>query len=239
MSASHIPLERWAELLAHHQHFAPGREAEVLARLGVAQASFLAASIAWSAELGRAAGKDPELVARFARALTDAKERLARDEPAIESLGPLERKLEWQVDATSADTPALTGEALPFGTLHSPEFAAALARGAAALAPAGVGETGAMPAVLVDMNATLPFGSPAVASDPKLTLEQYASLCAELSIYPQRVASIRSRYGFRGGDDQLDEDNAWSTRLAADPASAREWQRLVRHYHAWLLRNPR
>ena len=241
-----IPLEKWAALLAHHQHFGPGNEGEVLSRLGVSDDAFLAASLEWSGELGRAAGQGKsEIVASFAAALKQTKERLARNKPSIESLGAIAPKQEWRVDATSADAVALSeDDVLPFGEQPSAPFRAALASGAAGLPAADVGETGVVPALLVDVNETLPFGLPAVddqaaGAATKLSLEQYASLCAELAVYPQRGDSIRQRYGFRNSEEQVKEDRAWSTQLAGDAARTREWQALVRHYQTWLLRNPR
>jgi hypothetical protein len=101
-----------------------------------------------------------------------------------------------------------------------------------------------LPGVLVDTHETLPFGS-SIADDlraeiaTRLGVEQYASLSAELAVYPQRDDAVRQRYGFRNAEEQRREDEAWAAQFRLDPALARRWQDLVGQYQAWLLNNPR
>jgi hypothetical protein len=83
----------------------------------------------------------------------------------------------------------------------------------------------------------LPFtGSPvgkAVVPIPPLSLEQYASLSAELSMQPERSAEIRSRYNVMNEAAKRALDEHWEAQLAASPEMfARYKQALVSHA-AW------
>jgi hypothetical protein len=69
---------------------------------------------------------------------------------------------------------------------------------------------------------------------PELTLDQYASLCAEISVSPQRADAIFQRYGLGSQRDRPAVDRAWRERLRRDPAQYREWQDLyIRYQEYW------
>lgn len=84
------------------------------------------------------------------------------------------------------------------------------------------------------MNAVghLPF-KPAAA--PELTLEQYASLCAEREHRPEEVEAIARVWGLDSEEAQA-LDRTWQVRLQADPAAAERFQGLVASYRSWLAR---
>jgi hypothetical protein len=87
---------------------------------------------------------------------------------------------------------------------------------------------------------TLPIAGPpsvpAPAPQPPagMTLEQYASLCAEIASSPAKTAEIAARYRIpdEGTWDALHE--AWQTWLARDFATWQRWRALVAEYRTWL-----
>lgn len=104
-----------------------------------------------------------------------------------------------------------------------------------------VDETAAAGLVLGDVR-PLPFEN--AASEPRpssrsgrageLTLEQYASLRAELRCNPAARLSILTRYriGHETGLQQLEEQ--WEQRLAAEPPLRPRLDELVARYEQWL-----
>ena len=67
-------------------------------------------------------------------------------------------------------------------------------------------------------------------STPNLTLEQYASLCAELAVFPRHVEAVFQRYGLVSLKKRLTLDLAWRERLRRDATEYQEWQRLYQRY---------
>ena len=67
----------------------------------------------------------------------------------------------------------------------------------------------------------------------RLTLEQYASLCAEIAVFPRQVETIFHRYGLVSLHARLTVDLSWQERLRRNPAEYREWQELYKRYHAY------
>lgn len=101
------------------------------------------------------------------------------------------------------------------------------------------GLTREMPAVLAG-NETLPFlEGLALGIEEEiletLTIEQYASLTAELAVRPDRAATLR-RYGV---DENTFEilGEAWRRKLQADPPEQQRFSQLVESYRAWLGRH--
>ena len=64
-----------------------------------------------------------------------------------------------------------------------------------------------------------------------LSIEQYAALCAEVAVSPDRADAIFAHYGLGAPKDRLTADSAWKDRLRADPALTARWQGLYLHYH--------
>ena len=87
--------------------------------------------------------------------------------------------------------------------------------------------------------AALPFGrerqAPAAPSAvPVLTVEQYASLTAELTVSPERSAEIRARYQI-GADDAFQAlARSFTARFSADPDLYARFGALSAQYRAWL-----
>jgi len=74
-----------------------------------------------------------------------------------------------------------------------------------------------------------PPGSP-----KDLTLEQYASFCAECTIWPSQLEQVRRRYGLESEGQHRQLDDAWSSALTADGAKRAEFNRLVAQYMQWI-----
>ncbi|WP_159396911.1 hypothetical protein [Sorangium cellulosum] len=132
---------------------------------------------------------------------------------------------------------ASTAPVLPFGPPAPP--APAKPAAASAEVPEGMrgftSSTGTQPASGAPPAAVLPFSSSArrqasdaPASPPAaaLSLEQYASLCAELAASPGDAEALFARYGLGQPEARLAVDSAWRDRLARDPSAHRRWQEL-------------
>jgi len=84
----------------------------------------------------------------------------------------------------------------------------------------------------------LPFAPSARRSsssekDVQSDLSTYASLCAELAVFPRDAEAIFAKYGLASKEKRASVDDGWKGRLRADPALYAEWQRL---YHESLAR---
>jgi hypothetical protein len=93
------------------------------------------------------------------------------------------------------------------------------------------------PAQLKEVQAPLMGGygaNAAPAEGPRLTLSQYASLRAEMAVYPAHLDAIRGRYGFDEAS-YAREDGEWQWRFEADKALFAQYVALFRHYRDWLL----
>ncbi|WP_437736672.1 hypothetical protein [Sorangium sp. So ce1335] len=132
---------------------------------------------------------------------------------------------------------ASTAPVLPFGPPAPPVPATRAAE--AAVVPRGMRHftslTGTHPTSGAPAAAVLPFSSAARAtpaapssppSAPALSLEQYASLCAELAVAPGDAEALFARYGLDRPDARLAVDRFWRDRLARDEAAHRRWQEL-------------
>lgn len=80
-----------------------------------------------------------------------------------------------------------------------------------------------------------PAPSPGVASGPAsgLTLEQYASLCAELAVFPQQVEMIFRKYGIASLRERLTLDLAWQERLRHNLLEYVEWHEFYQRYQTY------
>ncbi len=84
-----------------------------------------------------------------------------------------------------------------------------------------------------------PDTGPAAPASPQhfgLTLEQYAILCAEIAVFPERAEAIFTQYGLAARQDRLTADAAWQEKLRADHALMARWQALYLHYHEHYAR---
>ena len=107
----------------------------------------------------------------------------------------------------------------PGAPAHAPAAPPVPPAGSAApIAPAGSAPATAPPAD--------PQGPPG-----RLTLEQYAALCAELAASPQATDAVFTRYGLVSSDDRSQVDLSWRERLRRNPVEYKLWQD---HYQRYL-----
>jgi hypothetical protein len=74
---------------------------------------------------------------------------------------------------------------------------------------------------------------------PQMQLETYASLGAELSVYPEKAAQILPRYGVADERVRAALEHEWRARFAAHPETLREWHKLFSEFREWLLKQPK
>ena len=72
-----------------------------------------------------------------------------------------------------------------------------------------------------------------------LTLEQYASMCAELAVFPDRSEAVFAKYGLADGRRRAAVDAAWKQRLSRYPSERAEWERRYLQYEASWRRSRR
>lgn len=66
-----------------------------------------------------------------------------------------------------------------------------------------------------------------------MPLEQYASLCAELGVFPQSTERAFHRHGLLEMRDRLTADLKWRERFRRAPTEYAEWQRFYAHYQRY------
>jgi hypothetical protein len=138
--------------------------------------------------------------------------------------------------------------ALPFGDTPTPDFLASID----AERPGPSNAAGATIGVGVDLLAqvqhTLPFAKAdadgakpgaQAARFPRLPLETYASLCAELSVFPERTPGILQKYGVKDEAARQALGKDWDARLSANADTREEWQRLCDTYAEYLRKGGR
>jgi hypothetical protein len=62
------------------------------------------------------------------------------------------------------------------------------------------------------------------------SLQQYASLCAELAVFQDQAETIFHRYGLGNLRDRLTVDLSWQERLRRNPNEHQGWQALYRRW---------
>lgn len=68
----------------------------------------------------------------------------------------------------------------------------------------------------------------------RLTLAQYAALCAELAAFPRSTEETFQRYGLADLRSRLTVDMAWQDRLRRNPGEYREWQTAYQQHLAFV-----
>jgi hypothetical protein len=76
------------------------------------------------------------------------------------------------------------------------------------------------------------------ASSSRLTLEQYASLSAEVAISPGTSAAVRARYGL-DENAYVAETGLWQRRFSADKELFTRYSALYQSYREWFSRSAR
>ncbi len=121
--------------------------------------------------------------------------------------------------ASSADK-----SALPFVPAANKDPSAPVASGS---------DKSALPfAPVANMNISLPAAGGEVGA-PRLTLEQFASITAEIANGPTGATDVEQRYGF-DSDGYVREKQAWAKRFDASPTESERYAQLVREYREWL-----
>jgi hypothetical protein len=94
-----------------------------------------------------------------------------------------------------------------------------------------------VPASSADRVQVLPFRSAAASSvAPSLTVEQYASLKAELAAFPLERATTLVRYQASAPGAMAELDAMWRAVFASDPEREARYRSLFIGYHQWLVR---
>lgn len=133
------------------------------------------------------------------------------------------------------------GPALPFGPSRSEELTtSALLEGAAGpvlpfLAPAEDQRVSSLLSSPAERRAA-PGPPPAVADEPieaVFPLALYASLCAELTVFPEIAESIFRRYGLESPERRAAVDATWKERLHHDAEQYAAWEEMYRRYHTY------
>jgi len=75
----------------------------------------------------------------------------------------------------------------------------------------------------------------ASAAIPQLTLEQHASLCAEIAAFPHNAEQCFARYGLASEPVRRAVDAAWNQRLRQSPDEYERWKQLY-HWQSQRLR---
>jgi len=251
--ATLMTLERYAETRAEME---AGRlRDDVLPRAGIASDEWTIAQHAWLEKMGTELERGRfELTNQYAKAFLDRQRALATPLPApapvmasaaikVAPVAPAEELLPSSISAPviapvpplwkAHDAPVIM-EDWPAPPINA-EF-----DGTVTLAPGLV-------------RAALPFAQPAVlpAPDPTpapqspspqpvaavlvegLTLEQYASLCAEVDFSPARTEETLRRYQVTTAKKaELDRD--WQARFSADPSVSAGWREAYRLYFDFL-----
>ena len=74
---------------------------------------------------------------------------------------------------------------------------------------------------------------------PDLTLDAYASLCAELTVFPAKSAEILRKYGLADDRARRGMDQRWQDLFTTAPSLRSEWQRKTTAFCDWLRHNGR
>jgi hypothetical protein len=77
--------------------------------------------------------------------------------------------------------------------------------------------------------------SSVLPSMPRITLEQYAWLCAELAVFSRSADQVFAKYGLHALQERLTTDLAWQEQLRRDPSAFRRWQAYYHQAHAHCL----
>ena len=175
-----------------------------------------------------------------------------------ESVVPVGMRNFKSLEGTNAVVDAAPAPALPFRAPVSGEPSAMAKPEPRSLVPAGMrgftslsGTQGVSP---LPASPALPFagakGPPPAppppppivgkpASDlPSLSVEQYASLCVELELEPERTAETLQRYRLTP-ELRASLDAAWRERLAQGSGLYAAWSQAVTRYKTWKLQQPK
>jgi hypothetical protein len=171
----------------------------------------------------------------------EAIDRAIRDAKGTQSTLPEQREPEELPSTEEGDN--ATGElpeyvsprrALPFEPRAdvSPEFLAAMnASRREHNSDRSDGETAPLPDV--------PRPDPTIMVDtPILSVEQYASFCADVAHVPSEPARALARHGIKSLEQATRVHRFFAFRFEVDAPLRERWQSLVESYSAWLKKHP-
>lgn len=72
--------------------------------------------------------------------------------------------------------------------------------------------------------------------DAMLSLVQYASLCAELAVFPDEGEATFRKYGLESQEKRSAVDAWWKRQLRENQLQHAAWQEAYRHYHSYWLK---
>jgi hypothetical protein len=78
----------------------------------------------------------------------------------------------------------------------------------------------------------------AIVPFPRLKLEEYASLRAELAEWPEQVGEILRRFNVLSEAARQALEEHWAERLAGNLGEREAFERAVGEYSAWLRSRP-
>ncbi len=235
-----LSLARYAEIRALLRHEGDDAKERVLSRLKLSPEQWAAIDAHWSKAIETdMANERGELVMAFAERFSETQARLKQGNaelPEPEAPTPMKNPpvvgAPKELSMTSGvDFQRMFSTILPFDPNAKPE---SLPLPPVQKAPPAL--TGTADLNIHDIvSSILPFDKDKQAdSTLELTLEQYASLSAELAIHPENKAEVRARY-FVSSDEALSRlDTLWKHRFAGDPSLASRWRQLYDEYHRWL-----
>jgi hypothetical protein len=233
-----LPFEVWSETSARLTRMDADRTAQILAAEEVLPSRWELSEMRWIHALAAdlAEGKMERATSHGQRCAEEMSRRRERADQTSKS--------EF-VDATAEMTALRDEPALPFGAPQAAGFNAG--RGAAFAAtlrasfrapmPRGprVGETLEVPALPNSIGSAVPFLDPEHAFE-RWTTKQYASLCAELSVFQEHSCDVLARYHLKDDAARRRLDEEWKRRVASDPALGLEIQKQYAAYRAYLVK---
>jgi hypothetical protein len=150
--------------------------------------------------------------------------------------------------------------ALPFGVEPSQAFLEALHSGQDPEGPSWAGETITLSFKPGEARSVLPFGEPSspptvapergeVSPGPfaggaadvilGLNVQQYASLCAALAVFPDKTSVLLPRFGIHDEEECKRLNEAWGQHFLRDPALRQAWIDLYAQYRDRLVQQKR
>lgn len=173
---------------------------------------------------------------------------------AAPPLVPKVKRVDPLLSGTMNVDNSMFGPTLPFAA-GSPAPAIAIATALPKVNRAPAELTGTRGVDLSALGAALPFlggAPPPVPAAPPApptptgqsfgldswTVEQYASLCAEMAFNPAATAETLSRYRLTS-ESRIELDHRWKVRLSGDRAAMEKWQSAYQTYLTFLGARPR
>lgn len=238
-----LPFEVWSETSARLTRMDAERSEQILAARKVPPSRWESSDLHWSrvlaAEVGE--GRMDRATSHGLRCVEEMNRRNERGGGASRS-EPTAAEL---TDGTLEMSALRDEPALPFNAGRSAGLDAGIESAFAASLPRSFqapklrrpleGETLEVPALREPAESALPFLDPVRAIDG-WTTKQYASLCAELSVFRASSQDVLARYHLQDDAARRRLDEGWKRRVAKDPHLGEEIRRLYAAYHAYLVR---